>query len=117
MLGQTSDAGQGRQPARKTETMSDAEVRQSPATLIAGFDLAQERSSFAQWSRLFDRTNAGPAVQHDGADADRNGGEPSFFSKNIRSLGDVFAALESEHVVERGDGKLTSQTVTYAWRH
>jgi hypothetical protein len=117
MLGQTSDAGPGRQPARKTDTKSDAQVRQPPATLIAGFDLAQERSSFARWSRLVDRTNAGPAVQHDGADADGSGGEPSFFSQNMRSLGDVFAALESERVVERGDGKLTRQTVTYAWRH
>jgi hypothetical protein len=117
MLGQASGAGPGRKSARETEMRSDAQVRQGQTTLIAGFDLAQERASFARWSGLVDRTNAGPAAQNSGADADGNGGEPSFFSRNMRSLGDVFAALESERVVERGDGALTRQTVTYAWRH
>lgn len=115
MLGQTSDAGPGRKSARETEMRSDAQVRQGQATLIAGFDLAQERASFTRWSSLVDRTNTGHAAQNGGVDG--SGGEPSFFSQNMRSLGNVFAALESERVVERGDGTLTRQTVTYAWRH
>jgi hypothetical protein len=116
MLGQTSDAGTGGRPAGKTETKSDAQGREAHATLIAGFNLARERASFARWSGLVDRTNGASAVQHGGADANGSDGEPSFFSGNMRSLGDVFAALESERVVERGDGTLTRQTVTYAWR-
>jgi hypothetical protein len=115
MLGQTSDAGPGRKSARETEMRSDAQVRQGQATLIAGFDLAQERASFTRWSSLVDQTNTGLAAQNGGVDG--SGGEPSFFSLNMRSLGNVFAALESERVVERGDGTLTRQTVTYAWRH
>jgi hypothetical protein len=115
MLGQASAAGPGRKSARETEMRPDAQVRQGQATLIAGFDLAQERASFVRWSGLVDRTNTGPAAQNRGVDG--SGGEPSFFAQNMRSLGDVFAALESERVVERGDGTLTRQTVTYAWRH
>jgi hypothetical protein len=52
-----------------------------------------------------------------GSGAAGQNGEPSFFSQNMRSLGDVFAGLESERVEERRDGSLTRQTVTYAWQH
>ena len=102
------------------------------ATLIAGFDLAQERTPFARWTGLVDRTNGRTAPAQDGAGQDGAGqdgagqdgagtdgafgGEPGFFSQNMRSLGQAFAAIESERVVERRDGALTRQTVTYAWR-
>ncbi|HEX4319480.1 MAG TPA: hypothetical protein VHZ52_01160 [Acidobacteriaceae bacterium] len=92
------------------------------ATMVAGFELQPERTSFSRWSALVDRTTnramngATPAAAGLTADGNGNGNEPSFFSQNMRSLGDSFAALESEHMVERKDGPVTRQTVTYAWR-
>jgi hypothetical protein len=115
MLGQLSKSGssreQNKKSTRKAETKPDAEG----ATLIAGFNLPQERASFVRWSGIVDKTNSGSVAQDGGAGG--TGGEPSFFSRNMGGLGDVFAALESERVVERKDGELTRQTVTYAWRH
>jgi hypothetical protein len=114
MLGQLAKKAKGGTPDRKSTSGSDGSVRQSSATLIAGFEFQRERSSFARWSALVDRTNA--AAAGDAGNDNANGHEPSFFSQNMRSLGDTFAALESEHVEERRDGVLTRQTVTYSWR-
>jgi hypothetical protein len=113
MMGQLHGARGGRD--RKPGAAPDGSAQ---ATRIAGFNLAQERGSFARWTGLVDRTNADHSVPQEaaGPDAEGNGSEPSFFSQNMRGLGDVFAALESERMVERRDGALTRQTVTYAWR-
>lgn len=116
ILSHVSGEGQNRKRGRKTSGKSavkpDASL--SRASMIAGFDLAQERSTFTRWTGLVDRTNTAPASQSGG---DGNGEAPSFFSQNMRSLGEVFAPLESERMVEQRDGALTRQTVTYAWRH
>ena len=87
----------------------------SQATLLAGFQLQPERSAFARWSALVDRTNSVKANQS--GDENGDGHQPSFFSQDMRSLGDAFAALASERVEERKDGALTRQTVTYTWQH
>jgi hypothetical protein len=76
-------------------------------TLIAGFNLPQERPGLARWSNLVDRT---------GSAAAGGGNEPSFFSQNMLGLTEVFAPLESERVVESKEASLTRQTVVYAWR-
>jgi hypothetical protein len=102
MLGHLSQSGRerGKKPPGKT----------AQTTLIAGFDLAQERPGFARWSALVDRTNSGAAGQ------DGPSGEPGFFSQNMLGLTNVFAPLESERMVESRDAALTRQTVTYAWK-
>jgi hypothetical protein len=119
VLGQLSNSGSGRESARRSArtpgTKPDIQEHQAGATLIAGFDRVQEQASFTRWTSLVDRTNSDSTTQNAGAG--ESGGEPSFFSQNMRSLADAFAALESERVVERSDGALTRQTVTYAWRH
>jgi hypothetical protein len=86
----------------------------SRATIVAGFDLPQEREAFARWAALVDRGAGGAPA---GApESNGGGGEPAFFSRNMRGLSDVFAALESERFAERREGPLIRQTVTYAWR-
>lgn len=93
-------------------------------TVIAGFDLTRERPAFARWTNIVDRvgqrgSSAGNGAQGDGTDDAGTvgfGGEPGFFSRNMRSLGTAFSALESERFVERRDGPLVRQSVTYAWK-
>ena len=96
--------GSARERGKKSPGKADV------TTLIAGFDLPQERSGFARWSALVDRTNSPQAAQV-GA-----GGDPSFFSRNLLGLTEVFSPLESERVVESKEASLTRQTVVYAWR-
>jgi len=115
---------------------SDA-ANASQATLIAGLDLTGERANFVRWTglvdRLVDRRDAGGtsvSKSHDVPAADVLAGdtpaddpgsaagvEPSFFSQNMRSLTDVFAALDKESLVESRTGALTRQTVIYTWHH
>jgi hypothetical protein len=102
----------GSQPGAKPGA---AEI-QAQATVLAGFNLPEERASFARWSALVDRNSFGPGEPADGS-GNGPGREPAFFSKNMRSLSDTFASLQSERFVERREGALTRQTVTYAWRH
>jgi hypothetical protein len=90
-------------------SFANAASQKGTPTVIAGFDTAGERSTFDRWTSLVDRSQSSPS-------SDGGNRAPSFFSGNMRSLGDVFADLESERVVESRDGALTRQTVTYAWR-
>ena len=81
-----------------------------PATLIAGFDHASQRAPYARLTTLIDGTNQariGPNENHV---------QPAFFSGNMRSLSDTFAAVASEHLTERLDGQTIRQTLTYQWR-
>jgi hypothetical protein len=98
---------------QKAKTGADLDpVMDSPAaTQLAGFNLPQEQAAFARWSALVDRSPSAASNSADGTS------EPAFFSRNVRSLSSVLSALESEHFVERKDGALTRQTVTYGWRH
>ena len=81
-----------------------------PATLIAGFDHASQRASYARLTSLIDGTNQARIG------TDQNHAQPAFFSGNLRSLSDTFGALTSEHLTERPDGPVLRQTVTYQWR-
>jgi hypothetical protein len=76
------------------------------ATLIAGFDHTTQRKPYLRLTNLLDRTGDTPPT----------GTAPPFFSGNLRSLSDTFAALESEQVTEHPDGPNTQQTVTYQWQ-
>ena len=102
MLGHLSPSGRGR--GKKSSGKAE------DTTLIAGFDLAQERPGFARWSSLVDRTNSGGGAQVGPS------GEPGFFSQNMLGLTNVFAPLESERLVENRDATVTRQTVVYAWK-
>ena len=117
MLGQRSNSARATagKSAGKTETAKPDSSSPTATTLVAGFNPAQEQASFARWSGLVDRTNNAMNRQSVGADGD--GGTPSFFSQNMRGLGETFAALENEQMVERRDAAFTRQTVTYTWRH
>jgi hypothetical protein len=109
---------------RASESAPGKPSADSHDTLIAGFDLARERPAFARWTNIVDRVGprrrvAGDGGQDDGSDdagVSGLGGEPGFFSRNMRSLGTAFAALQSETMVEHRDGPLVRQTVTYAWK-
>jgi hypothetical protein len=94
------------------------------ATLIAGVDLgsgqtagqAGERANFARWSALVDGTSSGMRAAKGQGGGQDGAGEPAFFSQNMRSLADAFSQLEGERLVERREGSLTRQTVTYTWK-
>jgi len=98
----------GRERGKKAN--GNATGKTNATTLIAGFDLAQERPGFARWSAVVDRTNS-PSASQDGPS-----GEPAFFSRNMLGLTNVFAGLESERMVETRDAAATRQTVIYAWK-
>jgi hypothetical protein len=100
-----------RPPEAGREGGKESEPYSAGTTLVAGFDLPQERPGLARWSTLVDRT-ASAAANPVGAE-----GEPSFFSHDMLGLSNVFAPLESERVVESKDAALTRQSVVYAWRH
>jgi hypothetical protein len=89
---------------------ADSGSERSPVTMLAGFQLPPERASFARWTAVVDRSPSG-AQNPDGSP-----GEPAFFSRNVRSLGDVFSTLDSERFTERKGGAFTRQTVMYRWR-
>ncbi len=120
MLGRVSGKSRDTSHGQQSLRTPGGDAHPAPATLIAGFNIQEERGSFGRWSALVDKTNSvradGALGREDGSGNAENGSEPSFFSQNMRGLGDVFAALESERVVEQRDGALTRQTVTYAWR-
>jgi hypothetical protein len=92
----------------------------TPATSIAVFNHTSQRAAFMRLTSLIDGTNnqargarnmaaPGPTGEPGAASA------PAFFSRNLGSLSDTFASLQSERVVERIDDGDLRQTVTYTW--
>jgi hypothetical protein len=110
MLGHVTGTPVGSKATNTANSKSDLGVEAKQVTMLAGFQLPQERGSFARWTAVVDRSQSG-AQNPDGSP-----GEPAFFSQNVRSLSDVFSSLESEHFMERRDGALIRQTVIYRWR-
>ena len=92
--------------------------QKAPASLIAVFNHASQRAAYLRLTSLIDgthlsRDSGGTAApsRADGADS-----APAFFSRNIGSLSDTFAELESEQVVEGVVDSNLRQTVTYSWK-
>jgi hypothetical protein len=89
------------------------------ATLIAEFRLDAERASFLRLTGTLDgatlRQNAQPGSMAGNSDAPA---QPAFFRDNLGSLGQTFAALDSERVEEHRveSDSLIRQTVVYNWR-
>jgi hypothetical protein len=82
----------------------------TPATQLAGFDHTSQRAPFARLTALIDGTNQAQAAQADAHVV------PAYFSGNLKSLSDSFAALTREQFSERRDGAVLRQTVTYQWQ-
>jgi len=86
----------------------------APATIVAGFDHSSQRAPFARLTTLVDGTNQSRLVAQ--TQDPQNHAQPAFFSGNLRSLSDTFAALASERFTERRDGPAIRQTVLYQWQ-
>ncbi len=71
-----------------------------PATLVTGFNHTAQRAPYTRLTTLIDGT---PTET------------PAFFSQNIRTLSDAFANLQTERLIERHQGPVIHQTVTYQW--
>jgi hypothetical protein len=113
-LATSPDAGKqerhgGQASITATDRSLGGQSAKGDATLIAGFDTKEEHAAYVRWTGFVNRNNASPST-------DGGNDQPNFFSQDMRSLTDVFAALESERVVERRERALTRQTVIYAWR-
>ena len=80
-----------------------------PTTTIAGFNHASQRAPFARLASLIDGTNQ-PRLTPD------THTQPAFFSGNLKSLSDTFAALASQRLTERVEGSTLRQTITYQWQ-
>lgn len=93
----------------------------TPATLIAVFNHTSQRATYIRLSSLIDGTINQARDSRNTAAIGVNGNlgvasAPTFFSRNIRSLSDTFAILQSERVVERNVDANLRQTVTYNWQ-
>jgi hypothetical protein len=88
----------------------------TPATLLAGFDHTSQRAPYARLTSLIDGNNQSPKS----ADTTADPGTALFFSRNMKSLSDTFAALTSERFLEwpvdSPAGPALRQTVTYQWQ-
>jgi hypothetical protein len=84
------------------------QAQATPAALIAGFNHSSQRAPFARLTLLLDAAGE-PSAPNTAA-------APPFFSGNLRSLSDTFAALQSEHVLIRHQGEALRQTVLYQWQ-
>ncbi len=82
------------------------------ATIIAGFNHTAQRPAYTRLTALIDGTNNTPTP----TDTPGPPKTPAFFSKNLRSLSDAFAALQSERFTESRQGPTTHQTVLYQWK-
>ena len=87
-----------------------------PSTLITAFNHTAQRAPYARLTSLIDGTNKTP----DPTTPPDPAAPPAFFSGNIRSLSDAFAALQSERLTEHHaqspSGPILRQTVTYQWQ-
>jgi hypothetical protein len=93
-----------------TLPQTESKTRPAPATLLAGFDHTSQRAPFARLTSLIDGTNQRPPQNP------ANHTPPPFFSGDMRSLSDSFAALAGESFEEHRDGPIVRQSVLYQWQ-
>jgi len=91
-----------------------------PATLIALFNHSSQRAPYLRLTSLIDGTNNQTRDSRNSAAPGPNGlvgvtSTPTFFARNIGSISETFANLQSERVVERIVDSNVRQTVTYSW--
>ncbi len=92
-----------------TRIPASAQAAATPATYLAAFNHTAQRAPYRRLTSLIDAT--APTTPDD-PDTPPT---PQFFSGNIRSLSDAFAALQSQHILTRHQGETLHQTVTYVW--
>ena len=90
-----------RQPPTPVQTLN--------TTVIAGFSHTAQRAPYTRLTSLIDATNAPSTADHPA------GNTPAYFSQNLRSLSDSFAALQSERFTQTTQGQTIHQTVLYQW--
>ena len=93
----------------------------TPAILIAVFNHSSQRAPYLRLTSLIDGANNQPRNSPNTAQTTPGGvagtdSTPTFFSRNVGSLSDAFASLQSERVVERIVDSDLRQTVIYAWK-
>ncbi|HKO17433.1 MAG TPA: hypothetical protein VJU82_00960, partial [Acidobacteriaceae bacterium] len=104
----------------RNRAVNSTDTTAASATLIAVFNHASQRAPYLRLTSLIDGTNNQPreprTVTARGANGESGvASAPAFFARNLGSLSDTFASLQSERIVERvADSKLR-QTVTYTW--
>lgn len=87
-------------------------VTQQPATLIAGFRHTQESDPFLKLTSSLALASGGQSTP----DAESEGHAPDLLHDSVGSLSNAFQSLSSERIVERRDGAIVHQTVTYTWQ-
>jgi hypothetical protein len=100
--------------------VSSPEKTASPATLIAVFNHSSQRAPYLRLTSLIDGTNNQTRDSRKAVAIAPNemvgvASAPTFFSRNLGSLSDAFANLQSERVVERIIDSNLRQSVTYIW--
>ena len=88
--------------------------------LIAVFNHSSQRAPYLRLTSLIDGTNNQARYSRKAVAIAPNGmvgvaSTPTFFSRNLGSLSDAFANLQSERVVERIIDSNLRQSVTYIW--
>jgi hypothetical protein len=81
------------------------------ASSVVAFNHGLERGNFERLMTLVDRL---PASRSQGADRAR---EPAFFSENVASFSRMLGAVKSEKMLQRDEGAIVRQTLTYEWAH
>ncbi|HTW79093.1 MAG TPA: hypothetical protein VME23_06030 [Terracidiphilus sp.] len=82
--------------------------------MLAGFNHEAERANFVRATQLMD--GAAPNANTD-ADGSGPGQAPQFFSRNITSLSNTFAAMQREEVSACWKNGALHQTVRYQWKN
>jgi hypothetical protein len=96
-------------------TLANHSTAVEPVVYVAGFNHASESEAFSSITTLIDRANqrGSSAVE---PESGTDGEAPAFFSGNIASLSQAFAAMTSEKITVRDAGEKVTQTVTYQWK-
>ena len=87
----------------------------TPAVFVAGFNHARERQNFGRLAGLLDTRGELPRVQGGLVIVPGQGGNPQFFSGNIRSFSAALSGVFSERIVVHESGEKVLQIVTYEW--
>lgn len=84
-----------------------------PMVMLSGFNHETEKTNFARATHLMDE--AKPSTNAD-SDDDGSGDAPQFFSRNVASLSNSFAAMQSEEASAYWKSGALYQVVRYEWK-
>ncbi|MGP8253736.1 MAG: hypothetical protein ACLQHF_17035 [Terracidiphilus sp.] len=81
--------------------------------MLSGFNHETEGTNFARATNLMDGANASANTN---AEGDGSGQAPQFFSRNVASLSNTFAAMQREEVSAYWKSGALHQVVRYEWK-